>query len=491
MSEIVRYGGAAQRERADDNCFGQYDRIYESMKKVAMLLICSSPSLALAGRDFIKTSQYNGEYAIVVDAFSKIFTIIDEASMDLAGRRDKCTDLSDVAWGMLGMKQCNKGNAKMEGFFGLIVEFFKNNLGGTAVVAALSTSNGILAVYTTMRNFIARMLTNVMCAIYYNGSNGMVGTWVIAKAIIQTIGQFAKDGGILSTNIALGIGGAILKYVTGLGRWNNRKNEFIIPNDTPAIEDVENNIADIDNGVVVSDVGLATGLSEAVDELENTEDHKEGGDELINDYVDDVEQIEWDFHDNANNLKFMQKYLRDAIKDTEKGGHEYEDHKELANMIKQLSGKWRPSTDMHDLGDVSQVAASQPMDETEYDSDVDPSYHMNQTLERTRSYGNNPHPGSVPYGMGGIINKKDSKFIKNLNKSMKKMRKGLQSKKAGYNYMKKNKGTKKYIRHRNINPGFSKKKAGKKAGKKTKGLGKGIRVSKRNTKRRKLKRGRG
>ena len=489
MSEIVRYGGAAQRERADDNCFGQYDRIYESMKKVAMLLICSSPSLALAGRDFIKTSQYNGEYAIVVDAFSKIFTIIDEASMDLAGRRDKCTDLSDVAWGMLGMKQCNKGNAKMEGFFGLIVEFFKNNLGGTAVVAALSTSNGILAVYTTMRNFIARMLTNVMCAIYYHGRNGMVGTWVIAKAIIQTIGQFAKEGGILSTNIALGIGGAILKYVTGLGRWN--QNEFIIPNDTPAIEDVENNIADIDNGVVVSDVGLATGLSEAVDELENTEDHKEGGDELINDYVDDVEQIEWDFHDNANNLKFMQKYLRDAIKDTEKGGHEYEDHKELANMIKQLSGKWRPSTDMHDLGDVSQVAASQPMDETEYDSDVDPSYHMNQTLERTRSYGNNPHPGSVPYGMGGIINKKDSKFIKNLNKSMKKMRKGLQSKKAGYNYMKKNKGTKKYIRHRNINPGFSKKKAGKKAGKKTKGLGKGIRVSKRNTKRRKLKRGRG
>lgn len=74
---------------------------------------------------------------------------------------------------------------------------------------------------------------------------------------------------------------------------------------------------------------------------------------------------------------------------------------------------------------------------------------------------------------------------------MKKMRKGLQSKKAGYNYMQKNKGTKKYIRHRNINPGFSKKKAGKKAGKKTKGLGKGIRVSKRNTKRRKLKRGRG
>ena len=70
------------------------------------------------------------------------------------------------------------------------------------------------------------------------------------------------------------------------------------------------------------------------------------------------------------------------------------------------------------------------------------------------------------------------------------MRNGLKSKKAGYNYMKKNKGTKKNIRHRNINPGFSRKKAGKKTrglSKKTKGLGKGNLK----TKRRKLKRGRG
>ena len=60
--------------------------------------------------------------------------------------------------------------------------------------------------------------------------------------------------------------------------------------------------------------------------------------------------------------------------------------------------------------------------------------------------------------------------------------------------MKKNKDTKKNIRHRNINPGFSKKKAGKKTRglrKKTRSLGKGIRANKHETKRRKLKRGRG
>jgi len=483
MSKLVKYGGAAP---ADDNCLGKYDRIYESMKKVAMLLICSSPSLAIAGREFIKTSKYKDEYAIVVDAFSKIFTIIDEASIDLAGRRDKCTNLSDVAWGMLGMKQCNKGNAKMEGFFGLIVDFFKNNLGGTSVVAALSTSNGILAVYTTMRNFIARMLTNVMCAIYYNGSNGMVGTWVIAKAIIQTIGEFAKAGGILSTNIALGIGVAILNFVTGLGRW--KKNEFTIPNDTPAIEDVENNIANIDGGVAVNDGGVATGLSDAVDELENIEYHEKGGDELINDYIDDVEQIERDFADNANNLEIMKEYLMKAINDTEKGGPEYEEHKEFTNIIKQISGKWRTSTDMHDLGDASLMADSEPMKGL-FDDDFD-----DDPMERTLSDGNTPKRDSVPYSSGkmaGIINKKDSKFIKNLNKSMKKMRRELKSKNAGYNYIQKNKVTKKNIRHRNINPGFSKKKADKK----TKGLGKDIRTSKRtskrNTKRHTIRRGRG
>jgi hypothetical protein len=476
MSEIVSYGGAA---RTDDNCFGQYDRIYEVMKKVAMLLICSSPTLAKAGHAFIKTSKYQGEYGIVVDAFSKIFTIIDEASMDLAGRRNKCTDLSDVAWGMLGMKDCRKGNTQMNGFFGLIVNFFKHYLGETAIVAALTTSNGILAVFTTMRNFIARMLTNVMCAIYYNGTNGMIGTWVIAKVIIQTIGQFAKEGGILSANIALGIGGAILKFVTQLGTWNKKKNEFAITNDTPLINDVESNIANIDNSVVVNDgvsggISLATGLSDAVDALENTEDHVEGGDELINDYVDDDEQIKSDFDGNADNLAFMQKYLRDAINETQEGGREYNEHKELANMIKQLAGKWRPSTDMYDMGDASEMAASQPMDETDFDPDVDPTDYMDQKLERTRTY-------------GGIINKNDTKFIKNLNKSMKKMRNGLKSKKAGYNYMKKNKGTKKNIRHRNINPDFSRKKAGKK----TRGLGKGIRASKHKTKHRKIKKGRG
>ena len=68
-------------------------------------------------------------------------------------------------------------------------------------------------------------------------------TWVIAKAIIKTISQFSKEGAILSANIAIGIGGEILKFVTGLGR-NNQNNEILITNDTPNINDLQSNIAD-------------------------------------------------------------------------------------------------------------------------------------------------------------------------------------------------------------------------------------------------------
>ena len=174
----------------------------------------------------------------------------------------------------------------------------------------------------------------------------------------------------------------------------------------------------IDNSVVNDGIGLVTGLSDAVDALENTENYEEGGDVLINKYVNDVEQIKSDFFENKEKLEFMQNYLRNAIKDTQEGGREYNEHRVLATMIKQLAGKWRESNEWYDMGDASEMAASQPMDETDFDSDFDPTDYMDQTLERTHT-------------RGGIINKNDAKFIKNLNKSMKKMRKGLKSNKSG------------------------------------------------------------
>ena len=466
MGKMVKYGGAAP---VNDNCYGSYNKIYEVMKKVAMVLIYSSPALARAGHEYIQQSDFNDEYEIIIGAFKKIFRIIDDATIELAGRKDTCTDLGDVWMGTFGLKNCKNGNTKIEGFYGLLVNFFKTHFGDSALIRALTANNGILAVYTTMRHFIATLLTKVMCAIYVNGTKGTVGTWVIAKAIIQSIGKVIKEGGILSKNIAIGIGGEILKFVTGLGRWNNKRNEYQIANDATPIKTIESNIREIDNAVAVSHGGVLTGLSDAVDDLENIEYEEEGGDEIIQDYITNDEQMASDFSENDDKLNFMRDYLLEAIQDTEDGGEEYNEHHELLSMIKQLSGRWRPATHMYDMGDPSLIPASQPMGETDYDSELDAQDYMNQTFERTRSY-------------GGIIKKEDSKFIKNLNKSMKKMRKRLKSNKAGYNYIKKNKGTKKFRRHRNINPGFSKKKAGKK----TRALGKGIK-----TKRRKIRRGRG
>jgi len=174
-------------------------------------------------------------------------------------------------------------------------------------------------------------------------------------------------------------------------------------------------------------------------------------------------------------LAYIQNYLLEALEETAEGGQEYNEHHELLQMINQLAGRWRPATDMFDMGDPSELAASQPMDETEYDSDYDPSDYMDQTLERTRTY-------------GGIINKKDAEFIKNINKTIKKIRKQYKSvkksNKGGWNYIKSKKGTKKRGKRRRTTAGVKSKKT-------SKNVGQGIHTTKSKTKRRGAKRGRG
>ena len=503
MSEIVRYGGAAAAEEPEpepepvqDNCYGERERILTEMKKVSTLIMVSSPIIAHFGREYLKSSPYSGQYEIVENAFFEIFRIIDEATMSLSGRKNVCTDMRDIALHNLGLKDCKKGDKIMDGIFRAIIEFFKKNLNERGLLVGLigakgvefaskGVANGIKAIWTTLNNFIADVLTDLMCAIYTNGKGGLVGTWVVAKSIIGTIGRFVKAGGVLSYNVAVGFGGSLVRYVMLLGRWNDNRGEFQIANDTPTIETVERQIAKTDRAVQVgvvdedgNSVGLATALSDAVDDLENTEYYEDGGDELIEDYIADKQQLTSDFRDNDDKVEFMRNYLLDAIEETAEGGQEYNEHHELLRMINQLAGKWRPATDMYDMGDPSELAASQPMDETEYDSDYDPTDYMNQTLERTRTY-------------GGIINKKDANFIKNLNKTIKKMRKQLKSmkksNKAGWNYVKSKKGTKKRGKRRRTTAGVK----SKKGIMTTKNVGKGTHVTKSKTKRSGARRGRG
>ena len=494
MSEIVRYGGAAAAEPEQDNCNGQREIILSEMKKVSTLIILSSPLIARFGREYLKSSEYSGQYEIVEDAFFEIFRIIDDATTSLISKRNTCTDMRDIVLHNFGLKDCKQGEKYMDGIFKAIVDFFKQNLNERGLIAGLigakgaefagrGVVNGLKAIWTTLNNFIAELLTDLMCAMYSYGRGGLVATWVVAKSILGTINRFVRAGGVISYNVAVGFGASLVRYVMSLGTLNRETREYEIPNDTPTVNTLKkqsNKIdRDVDVGVVDENgnsVGLATALSEAVEDLENIEYYENGGDEIIQEYIADEEQIASDFEDNDKKMAYMQKYLLDTIKGTKEGGPEYNEHRELLQMINQLAGKWRPATDMYDMGDPSELAASQPMDQTDYGSDVDPNDYLDPMVQRTRSY-------------GGIINKKDTEFIKNLNKTIKKMRKQYnsvkKSNKGGWNYIKIKKGTKKRGKRRRATAGVPSKK-GKKM---TKNVGKGTHVIKSKTKRRGARRG--
>jgi hypothetical protein len=493
MSEIVQYGGSGpaeeheeeeEEEEEDDLCFGRKEAIYLSMEKVAMFLIYSSPALVSAGHIALNNSSYSGDYRIVLDTFDNIFQLLDQASLDLSGRKDVCTDMSDVAMGMLGFKDCKKGNRKMDGFLAVIVAFFKKHLGSTKLIATLGVSSGILAIYTTLRNFIATLLTNLLCGMHYRGTQGFIGTWVIAKIIIKTIAKFGYENGVLSKNVAVAFGGALLGHITSIGNWSAKAREFQVKNDAPGLRDIENNINNIDNNVV-----NVTGIADAIDDLENLQDHG-GGDKLINDYIN-YGTLEEDFKNNKKLIAMMQTYLHNALEDTEPGSFDNAEHNELLQSVKNFSFRWRKPSTMFDMGPQAEHADSEPIPR---DTEFDKYGYTDGQLRRGNSLGYDRVTNKTPFEFGGIVKKKH-KLIKNGSKAMKIMKKEYKSiqksesksksiqksKKAGWMYNIK-KGTKKQ-RHKQDNKHHR-----ANAGKKTKGRGKGPGVNKSKTKRMRSKR---
>jgi hypothetical protein len=502
MSEIVLHGGASQQE--SDNCYGSRERILAQMKRAAPILIGASPIIAAWGAEYLKDTPYGRDISNLKDIFAAIIQMLEEASNYFGPQENQCHGPQDVFLWYFGIKQCDKGTAAWDGIFAAVAKFFAQSTELTRLLTRLTGLagihegarrgiSGIEAVWTTLTRFVANMLTDLLCLIYTIGQRGPIGTWVIAKSIIGTIVRFISSGGVISYNVAIGIGGALLKYFTRLGRWNDSSGEFLIANDTPSVEEIEANGEEIDNEIFVDAVGeetdepypqgVLTALSETVENLEYTENYEDGGDEIIQEYKADSEMMASDFIDNDENLKFIKKYLKDAIKLTAKGGLEYKEHVMLLENINKTSGRWRPATDMYDMGDASEMAASQPMFD-EFDDEFDTS----DTLTRYNT-------------SGGIIKKEDAQFIKNLGKSMKKLRNEDKSKnktnKAGWKYNK-HKNSKKRPKQRRLGAGLlsNKRKMGKGKmgkgkmgkGKMTKGkMGKGKMGKRRMTKRRDMK----
>jgi hypothetical protein len=431
---IVTFGGAAQQDHhhhhQNGDCGGKREKIEEIMKKVSMILLCSSPILAKSLDEYVSNSPYADDYRIVLGAFDNIYKIVNEASLELMGRQDACTSMSDVALGVMGLKDCSKHEKLMDGFFTLFVKFFNTNMGNTTIFTTLTKSSGILAVFTCLRDYISTLLTNIMCGLYDGGGRGMVATWVIIKIILKTTASFAIDSTSLIGRVAIAFGYEIFEFFRTQRNRDAATDEYQINNDIPIIEDVIDNIQLIDNKHDIVDR-----LSAAGDELKSVENNNENGNNIIYDYINDGD-FKGDFKDTDYGLNAMKDYLVKAIKDTDPGGRERHIHEKLLMEYNHLAGRWRPATENSDMGPSNLVTNSQPFDQTDYNSDFDGM----DTIERSHTF-------------GGIINKRDSEFIKNINKSIeiyqkkhklnKNQSKMKTNKKAGYNYKRKMKTNKK------------------------------------------------
>jgi len=423
--EIVRYtGGAAAAEDDDDGCGGWAATIRGKTNKIAALILLASPVLAEAAHTWVRNSEYGAGYDRTIDAMYEIFVILDNLAQDLVGRQDTCTSLMDVGMGMFGLKNCQSGETRMRGIIGSIITYIQQYLGNDAATGWLTRGLVTGALLTSIRNYISRLLTKIICTIYYFGNRGTIETWRIIKIVLSTTTQFVYDVGQSSGKMALAFGGGLVQYLTNLP--SQLRND--VPKDMDVVDENIDNVImaheDVDNVI------------EAVDNLENVE--YEEDDALIDDY-ENSDEAEEDFQNVDETVDMMIEYLDYALRETENSdGEEYLDHQMLREGILRLSGRYDEDQEVEDQ------IASQPIFDY-YDEEMD----YDSPLRRATTH-------------GGIIKKKDIPFIKNLNKSiqiikkkykLKKLKKPKKPKKPkkSKKIMKAKKGTKKSNRAGFIN----------------------------------------
>lgn len=402
--ELVRYtGGSAQQ---DDNCGGWYETVKGKTDYVAVMIIIASPSLTSAAHNWLRSTEYGSSYDLTLDAMSEIFSILDNLSQDLVGRQDVCAGFNDLAWQAMGLKNCSTGEAKMNGAVGVIIKYFQQYLGNDDMTGWLTRGFGSAALLTSMRNYISRLLANIICGVYYIGNRGKIESWRLIKIVLQTTTQFIIDMGLTSGRMALALGGGLVQYISNLSA--------SFKNDVPADMDVLDEHID----TVTDAAPNVENVVQAIDNLENTEDEED--DALIEDY-EVSEDAEYDIQGTEDTINMMIGYLDYALKETKNSdGKEYIDHQLLRKGILEASGRLIGDEEPDDQ------IASQPIFEY-YDEEMD----YDTPLRRTTT-------------SGGIIEKKDSAFIKNLNKSIQKIKKKYKFKFKKEKKSKKNKnGTKK------------------------------------------------
>lgn len=394
--QMVVYNGGAAAISDDDGCAGYRERMKGPTDVLAKGIVLAKGMIIKAGHKFLKKTKYGKEYEATLSAMRNLFFLVDKWSAEQTQTQGTCSTLARATWGWLGRVDCSaretRANSVARKFYGVvgqviryIIDFFGSDW-LTGVVADGVTSTFLI---TSMQDFISRIILNLLCTIYTVGAGATIATWKVIKIIITTTTQYAFEAGRMGLqaigNMAVTIGGGLVQHFVGLpDKLDNDVDDVglaLLEGEDEFIDD--NNLGEI---------------LQANDLLEEAEEYDEGA------ALDDYEETE-----EAGNLStqaeeaanFMEQYVTWSLQETEEGGSVYYEYQDIRRELLMISGRYDENEE------VQNQVVSQPLiypsDDDEMDDGIDDG------IERANTF-------------GGIIQKKDIPFIKNLKKSAQRMK---------------------------------------------------------------------
>lgn len=395
-TDVVVYNGGAAAISDDDGCDGYRERMKGPTDVLAKGIVLAKGMIIKAGHKFLKKSKYGKEYEATLNAMRNLFFLVDKWSAEQTQTQGTCSTLARATWGWLGRVDCsareNRANTvarKLYGVVGQVIRYIIDFFGSdwlTGVVADGVTSTYLI---TSMQDFISRLILNILCTIYTAGAGATVATWRVIKIIITTTTQYAFEAGRMGLqaigNMAVTIGGGLVKHFVSLpDKLDNDVDEVgraLLEGEDEFIED--NNLGEI---------------LQANYDLEEAEAYDEGA--ALEDY-EETEEAEFLSTQAEEAATFMEQYVTWSLQETVQGGSEYHDYQDLRRNLLMISGRYDENEE------VQNQVVSQPLIYPSDDDETDDE--MDIEIQRSNTF-------------GGIIQKKDIPFIKNLKKSAQRMK---------------------------------------------------------------------
>lgn len=395
----VYNGGAAalSDEPENDGCGGYRSRMKPSTDSLANIIIVLRQPLAVAAHTWVKSSPAGQGYDATLKAMSALFYAVDNWSARATNTQGTCSTAAMVALGMLGIIDCdarerraNMLTNKLSGVIGRVIRYIIEFFGSDQFTGWVGQGLTSATLMTTVQDYISRLLLNILCTFYSAGTVTTVATWQVIKVILTTTTNYvfeASSMGLRSIgNIVVSLGGGLVQYFCGLSG--------TLYND---VDEAGDALLDTSDEFIANN-----GLDEILQANINLQDVEDTIDEgaAIDAYEGSEEANELSIQANEA-AKFMEQYVTWSLEQTEEGGAIFDDYQEIKRSLLVVSGRY----DENEA--VQNQVASQPLiypsDDDEMDDEMDYELHRANTF-------------------GGVIQKKDIPFIKNLKKSAQRMK---------------------------------------------------------------------